>query len=1666
MLYSNQRFSFYKLQLALLLTALFSLYSCMPTSTAPSVDAGRSTQNPGTNPSGNNYSEPEYPLAGTFIQEGATRTNTNFVLPVDFIDSFLIRGKALSLYLRTIPTTTKLCLVGKFNYSGNADRFLVMSAKPKFFTDLTKKTTEFYLQVEPSNDSSNQNDCLSYNLSNRLFENASSPSVHFSLNQLCSNCSTAVSSTGLRLYFFNGEEVPAVSVTSLLMTISGSTSGSVNTCVESSACKARGFDCCLSGQCVTDGAMKPGAITQPGFLAAQEDVRLNPDRFVVYPQFYFVCESRPDSGGGDSGGSTPDPDYEAAVRVMELKQLYDCINKVDGEFSYCTLKYSEAHKYMPGTFPVAADRPKYKDDVNFTTMNPHLKLDDKINNIVKITYGGQTFYEQGKTALASGTFSDANDNLDHAQTVDLNLSIPANARDSHLYLTYKVDGTCEKISTTLSKCTKSYIYDSSDKTSTLWHDSSRVFKLPSYADASPTANIIVKIGGSVVPENAATAWTKSETLITNPDGTKTKSAQISFASTYTLYQNQTIEISYFVNGEAASKLITLKSEAQQSVNNICSCAASGKCNLKPIMDTTNTNIVNFECSYPTSGSDEPPVNQSVYVSNKNIAHRYFDEGGGSYDESYSNALDQELKPFAYTNSDVLRPNNVSDYIGFNEIYGSFSKTSSTSARPAKMVKVKKDKLYDLLVISGTFSSCVNCGSDYYNALQRIFPQNFKGQGGGYSPDNYETSRENNASIYRADDLVYGRACFVPATMIPWTHVTSSTPKDQRRNRLAAQHFLFANGYNRDWYGFDYGSLIGSFDGVTWFSIGNQRRIKATSGKLFLAVNAYLGDLNVDNNFNVTVSESSTYSSDIPDHDTETDGAECQRSHFCSTDNDCFRQLGYDYSCQNVSAITSQWPQFDGTGSEVVGSSLKTLISVVGGTNGQAKRCVYRGRGAPCVTDLKNAPNTANFNGTSNIGTLMCSSNNSCVPLSTPNRFNDRIARFANTPASQNLRPDDIPTKSDTVGLGARIILRPYEYYGTKDARSEARSPLSVNKVTAVCIPGKDINTAADTYSLNARYPSVRTDSSDKILGVGPASSSTMSQRALNACPATDAAGNSMQLFDLPMTDATLSMFTISQNMSSNLLDLPPIKDQIYSSTNGLPITSIGYQRNTCLRAPGAGCFTDMECAPSNFIASKVKASNLTAYLNPAEIKYWQEELVCGNPDFKYTSPGALNPNFDNKKNKCCREFGKTMTVETQTNTSTFQWCDNSTTPPSVKVPGVNQNISSYNRYSRVHTVYDKVTCNPSDTSTKSFALSLVGSNSRIRWDQILTQYKTLDTLNQRTCCTGHWVRSFATDNGGGHSFAKTKMQTIDKQMFRDISWEGDRKPPTIPFDTDPDGTFECDPDQYLSSACEIKNLTPNEEQKYLTWAGSLELIGIPQVAIKTTDEIYRLVDGTQTAVAPGTPLKNSDQVDMMTVATEGNADFKDPSDMKYFSATNYSALKVGTNGLKKVFSENEFNCCVPSGQEIPSTTTASQCCTGFSATISGLKRCCLPDFTNLTVYLNRYVSSEGRGYPDSAYDPATGYIKDPAIVQQIASQKNLCCSGTVMTGVAISQLPIPLTGGTFKPADGGAMTRRFNYRTDEVDNNSESGSVGSIFDAGVRWNNHVYCVPSGFGQGN
>lgn len=1648
-----------------MLLLIFLLQGCLPAD-KPSSLKSNSISGPGSS-STTVYPDPSFPLASTFLQEGTTQSTSGLILALNFIDTFLIRGKALSTYLKTIPLSTKFCVVGKYNFAGS-DKFLILSAKNKSYTDLYNKTTENYLYVEPSNDVANQTDCLVYNLTNTLFTGATSPTASFSLTQLCSTCTTAATSGGLKLYFTNGQEVSAITMNSMTMTISGNLTSNGNTCSDSSACVARGFNCCLNSQCVNDGAIRPSALTATGYTAASIDVASNPERFVLYPQFYFVCDTRPESPPSSGGSTTTDPNYAAQIRVQEQGYLYQCLNKVNGEFSYCTEKITSASTLLPGIITLTNN-----DDINFSKSNPNLLTGNYVNNIVKINYGGDILYELSPPTSTGISFiaGSANDILTGtSQRVNITQTLSTTAKDDNLYITYKVDGTCEKISSSMAKCSKTFIQGSSDTFSTYYHDTSKNYILPIYADLSASAGVIVKLSGIIVPEDATTTWTRN-------DSTKT----ISFISGYAIQPGQSIEITYYVtNATFVASLTKSKITAQATVNAMCVCGSTAKCNLNPVYNANNL-ITDYECAYPST-APTVPVNQTVFISNKNVPHRYYDKFGVNYDTDYSTAADQEYlnstnTTFGYTNSNTLRPNNVSTFIGFNEIYGSFGKSGTFIARPAKLVNVKKNTQYDIIVNSGVFSTCTTCGTDFYSSLVKIFPQNFSGKGGGYSPNKYESSRLANTSTYRAENLLFGRACFLPATMIPWTHNGTLTDVTaQRRRRLAGQHFLFANGYQRDWFGFDYGSVIGSFDGVTWFSVGNQRRIKATSPKLFLAVNAYFGDLSVDSNFNISVAETSIYSSDIPDHDTETDGAECQQSHYCSTDNDCIRQVGYDYTCQNVTSLMTPWPSFDANSTEVIGSTSRTLLSLVGGSNGQTRRCVYRGRGAPCHANLSST--TSTFNNSTLIGNLACSANNVCGMVSSSNlTFNDRIARFANTPSAQNSGAAATPN-SDLVGLGARILGHPFEYYGAKATPADALSSLSGAGVSSICIPAKNVATATDTFTLNSSVPSTRTNTSDKILGVGPTiSGSVADEDYLRACPATNTLGAIIQQTNIPFLSTasgsytssltkSLDEATISQNMSSNLLNLAGFTAlNIFNVSGTTPNTAIGYQPNTCLRAPGASCFSDMECAPSSFVGAKARSTTLFA-TNTAEQNFWQEDLVCGNTEFKYTAPGVLNPVYDTKKNVCCRETGKTISVFTEyaSASSTHAWC----TGTNVKVAGFNTTVNDATRYSRVHTAYDKMSCNTGDADfvagTKNFALKTTAATTAAAYTQILKQYKTLDTINQRTCCTQHWVRSFDSSNGGGHAFTSGKTQSIDKTIFKHISWNTESRGGAGPQDDTTD--FECTSLNYLTTSCEIRALSTTEEAKYLNWAGALELVGIPQVAVPGTDQVYKLVGDDQLSNAAGsTSLATAAEPLISGLPnTMAGADFNDGT-YSYFSAAN--SLITGVSGIKKIFSENEFNCCIPTNLEVPSTTTASQCCTGYIAAAQPPlpRRCCLPDYTDVTLYLNRYVSSQGRGLPDSAYDPKTGYIKDPGQVTLMVSQQNICCSGKSVPGVAVDTLPIPLANDTFyTPLTGADSVRRFVHKETGVDSNSATPSKwnGAKYDVGVRWNNHIYCVPSTF----
>ena len=150
------------------------------------------------------------------------------------------------------------------------------------------------------------------------------------------------------------------------------------------------------------------------------------------------------------------------------------------------------------------------------------------------------------------------------------------------------------------------------------------------------------------------------------------------------------------------------------------------------------------------------------------------------------------------------------------------------------------------------------------------------------------------SMGNYEDTIFGRACWVPLTMIPMSHlnlddVISYASASNRSRRLMAQTALYVNGYQRDWFGFNKGALIGSFDGVRWFAIGGGRRVTAKSSKLYLAINGAFSDLVTPGSISVSiltdnginVASDQDFDPNLSEEDARVEsGASCQKYHQC------------------------------------------------------------------------------------------------------------------------------------------------------------------------------------------------------------------------------------------------------------------------------------------------------------------------------------------------------------------------------------------------------------------------------------------------------------------------------------------------------------------------------------------------------------------------------------------------------------------------------------------------------------------------------------------------------------------------------------------------------------------------------------------------------------------
>lgn len=844
------------------------------------------------------------------------------------------------------------------------------------------------------------------------------------------------------------------------------------------------------------------------------------------------------------------------------------------------------------------------------------------------------------------------------------------------------------------------------------------------------------------------------------------------------------------------------------VAKLCGCSASDEniesaCpnwKLKPVYKSTvesDANIVDFVCLTPTPESPVGPiVNLNVNVSARTAPHRFF------YLNQYKNQTNLTPKTFAYDTKkqsysdfvytqegdsfsyidEFTKTGPISGSYNVNSLLGSMN-VDLTRTHPAKSVTVELGRTYILSATSGYFTPCTRCAKDSWYESFTAYPSTQKGI--GLTARGYTTKRDEfgaNSTLGNYEDTIFGRACWLPVTMIPFSHVKKATPNStttdptiQRQERLKTQAAFYINGYQRDWYGFNKGALIGSFDGVQWFAIGTGRRLTATSNKLFLAMNGSFFDLadatdtvvNIIPDLGGNTAPSYDYDPELAFNDPQQNSAaSCQRFHQCNTDSDCVTQLGWEYTCSDVSQVKTKWPNFNADAEEIGNSEKETYLADILSANqptNVAKRCVYRGMGALCRRDFSAITNTAVKS------MFTCAPNFTCVSLNS-NRFNEEVIRS--------------PNELDQVlyGKDANILGRPKDYVtSTKALPQTAINNIQANGFASVnatdfglCMPGKAI-TGHSLYNHQNTDSLRRTDFTSQI---GTCNSSVQTTEALNkaryyACPLF---GEDMN-YVLTTNGADLGTNLnniLNQNACGGESRDSVTGDSAFKSIEfaslsvSKSVITPGFAADACFRRAGSVCHTDLDCSPNKLHADLLTTLGIKFFGNTkAEYKYWEESLVCGQGEAVPTIGAANYLDYDIKENRCCREIGKDFTMFSSDKSATKGiivpdlGSENYSLDTSLMSYANPKTNFRYSRYAVSKTALATSTSIPSVTSTTY-------PNA--------DQWKVINETGSATCCGGGWVRKFSD---GTHDWKVNNRLKLPAENFQCLNYRSKLSDPGL-----------------------------------------------------------------------------------------------------------------------------------------------------------------------------------------------------------------------------------------------------------------------------------------------
>ncbi|MGZ3787994.1 MAG: hypothetical protein ACXVLQ_05690 [Bacteriovorax sp.] len=772
---------------------------------------------------------------------------------------------------------------------------------------------------------------------------------------------------------------------------------------------------------------------------------------------------------------------------------------------------------------------------------------------------------------------------------------------------------------------------------------------------------------------------------------------------------------------------------------------------------TNANITDFKCYTPQPANPIGPItNLNVSVPNRSAPHRFYSSTGVNYDDiaglktKAPNTV-QEGDDFYYLD-EYNKVGPVNGSYNINSVIGRMT-IDLSRALPAKEVAVELGKTYILSATSGYFTPCSQCVKDSWFQTFSAHPVSQRGV--GLQASGYTTSRDTysaNTTFGNYEDTKFGRACYVPVTMLPLSHQKNANLQTQRQNRLKTQAAFYVNGYQRDWYGFNLGALIGSFDGVTWFAIGTGRRATATSTKLYLALNASFLDLadktdtivNIIPDFSANTAADYDYDPDIALTDPrQNTGATCQKYHQCTVDADCVAQLGWEYMCADVSQYKTKWPLFDSDANETSNQERTApLFEILQGTISTAngKRCVYRGQGAPCKRDYSTL---SDFNKK----TLTCAPNFYCASL-TSNKFNDELVRSPNE------------LNDMLFGMDANILGRPLNYVtANKSLATEVIANVKYNAGNAIglssnesddmgiCRPGRYLS----SVDLTAHSNQDASKRSDYISQIGSCNSTTTGSGRFVTCPAFD---DTLNYIDPNASDVLVQKQT--QNSCGAEAKHTSTAVSAFTNIEGL---SLNYLQNitqpilaqdACFRRAGSVCNSDLDCGPNKLHEDTVGTIDIKYFGGTeGEQSYWRESLICGQGTTVPVLGTAGYFDYKLSDNRCCREIGKDFTMITQGPKSIVP--DNAGTNENIITNRFTySNPQAANRYSRYTISKEAI----KDSSTIP-AVSTSAEPNKNQW-------KVVNETGSLTCCGGGWIRKF-TD--GTHDWKVRNRLSLDANNF-------------------------------------------------------------------------------------------------------------------------------------------------------------------------------------------------------------------------------------------------------------------------------------------------------------